>query len=186
MGLASGAYAIDPATSELTIHTGRGGFGARAGHDLVIEATRWSGTVDIDADRLGDSAVEVVVDATSLVVREGKGGAVPLLAVNKSEIARTITKVLDTRRHPEIRFRSSGVVPTPDGFLVSGDLTIVGARRPVELAVAVDPDARRPQGTVTATVVQSAFGITPYSAMFGALRVLDAVEVHAEVQLVER
>jgi hypothetical protein len=39
---------------------------------------------------------------------------------------------------------------------------------------------------VTATVVQSEFGIKPYSAMFGALKVLDAVEIHAEVRLPRR
>jgi len=43
--------------------------------------------------------------------------------------------------------------------------------------------ANRPRGTVTTTVVQSGFGIKPYSAMLGALRVRDAVEVRAEVRL---
>jgi polyisoprenoid-binding protein YceI len=184
--LASGSYAIGPATGALTVHTGRGGFGAMAGHDLVIEVTRWGGTVRIDADRLGASVVEVVVDATSLEVREGKGGAMPLLAASKSEIAKTINKVLSTRKHPEIRFGSSAVVPVADGFRVSGDLTIAGVSRPVELAVSVDPDAGQLRGTVTATVVQSAFGIKPYSAMLGALKVLDAVEIRAEVELASR
>jgi polyisoprenoid-binding protein YceI len=185
MGLATGSYAIGPATSVLTVHTGRGGVGAMAGHDLVIEVTRWAGTVRIDADRIGASMVEVVVDATSLAVREGKGGALPLLAANKSEIAKTIKKVLSTQKHPEIRFRSSAVVPTADGFSVHGDLTIASVSRPVELTVSVDLNAGRPRGTVTTTVVQSAFGIKPYSAMFGALKVLDTVEIRAEVQLAE-
>lgn len=178
MDLETGTYEIGPGTGALTVHTRRGGFGAAAGHDLVIEVTRWSGTVRIDAGSIEASTVEVVVDATSLEVREGNG-AVPLLAVNKSEIARTIKKVLRTREHPEIRFRSTGVAEAADGFTVSGDLTVVGVDRPVELAV-------QPEGTVTATVVQSAFGIKPYSAMFGALKVLDAVEVRAEVHLARR
>ena len=183
MGLATGSYAIGPATGALTVHTRRGGFGAVAGHDLVIEVTRWGGTVRIDADRIEASIVEVVVDATSFEVREGKGGAVPLLAINKSEIAKTIDKVLSTRKHPEIRFRSAAVLPTADGFRVHGSLTIAGVTRPADLAASVDLGAGRPRGTVATTVVQSEFGITPHSAMFGALKVLDAVEIHAEVQL---
>jgi polyisoprenoid-binding protein YceI len=186
VGLATGSYTIGPATGALTVHTGRGGFGARAGHDLVIEVTRWSGIVRIDADRIEESTVEVAIDATSLEVREGKGGAVPLLAINKSEIAKTINKVLSTKRHPEIRFRSDAVRPTADGFSVHGDLTIVGVPRPAELAVSVDADAGPPRGTVTTTVIQSAFGIKPHSAMLGALKVLDAVEIRAEVQLRRR
>jgi polyisoprenoid-binding protein YceI len=185
MRLANGSYAIGPATGALTVHTRRGGLGAIAGHDLVIEATRWAGTVRIDADRIGASAVEIVVDATSLEVREGNG-AVPLLAINKSEIAKTIDKVLGTGKHPEMRFRSATVAPTPDGFRVGGDLTIAGVTRPAELAVSVDLDAGHPRGTVTTTVVQSEFGIKPYSAMFGALKVVDAVEIHAEVRLPRR
>jgi polyisoprenoid-binding protein YceI len=130
--------------------------------------------------------VEVVVDATSLEVREGTGGAMPLLAINKSEIAKTVNKVLRTREHPEIRFQSSAVVPVADGFRVDGDLTIVGARQPVELVVSVDDGGGQLRGTVTTTVVQSAFGIKPYSAMLGALKVLDAVEIRAEVRLARR
>jgi polyisoprenoid-binding protein YceI len=185
MGLATGSYAIGPATGALTVHTGRGGFGARAGHDLVIEVTRWTGTAHIDADRIEASSVEVVVEATSLEVREGKGGALPLLAINKSEIAKTIDKVLNTERHPEIRFRSAAVAPTADGFSVHGNLTIAGVTRPAELTVSVDLHAGRPRGTVTTTVIQSDFGIKPYSAMLGALKVLDPVEIRAEVQLAQ-
>ena len=186
MARATGSSAIGPATGALTVHTGRGGFGGMAGHDLVIEVTRWHGTVRIDADRVEASVVEVVVDAASLEVREGTGGAVPLLPINKAEIGRTMKKVLRTKEHPEIRFRSSAVVPAPDGFTVSGDLTIAGMTRPAELRISVDPDADPPRGRVTTTVIQSVFGIKPYSAMLGALKVLDAVEIRAEVELPPR
>jgi polyisoprenoid-binding protein YceI len=180
--LATGTYDIGPPTGALMLHTGRSGFGAMAGHDLVIEVMRWGGTVRIDAERIEASLVEVVVDATSLEVREGKGGAVPLLAINKSEIGKTINKVLSAEKHPEMRFRSTAVTRTVDGFIVHGDLTITGTTRSAELTVLIDITGQ-PRGTVTTTVLQSDFGIKPYSAMLGALRVRDAVEVHAEVQL---
>ena len=186
MGLATGSYAIGPETGALTVHTGRGGFGAVAGHDLVIEVTRWVGTVRIDAARIEASVVEVVIDATSLEVREGTGGAVPLLAINKAEIAKTINKVLSTEKHREIRFRSTAVAPTADGFRVHGGLTIADVTRPAELTVSVDLDSGRPRATVTTTVIQSEFGIKPYSAMLGALKVLDPVEIRAGVQLAPR
>lgn len=180
--LASGTYAIGPSTGALMLHTGRDGLGAMAGHDLVIEVTRWGGTVRIDAERIEASVVEVVVDATSLEVREGKGGAVPLLAINKSEIAKTIKEVLSAKKHPEVRFRSKAVTRTADGFTVHGDLTITETTRPAELTISIDITGQ-PRGTVTTTVVQSDFGIKPYSAMLGVLKVRDAVEVRAEVQL---
>jgi polyisoprenoid-binding protein YceI len=181
--LAAGTYPIGPATGTLMLHTGRAGFGAKAGHDLVIEVTRWAGTVHIDAEEIEASEVEVVVDATSLEVREGKGGAVPLLPSNKSEIATNITKVLGTERHPEMRFRSTAVTKTANGFTIRGDLMIAGATHPADLTVSIDNSSGQPRGTVTTTVVQSDFGVKPYSAMLGAMRVRDAVEVRADVQL---
>ena len=183
MDLATGTYAIGPATGALTLHTGRTGFGAMAGHDLVIEVTRWAGTVRTNDEGIESSVIEVVIDATSLEVREGTGGAVPLLASNKSEIRKTINKVLSTTKHPEIRFRSTSAQPTADGFRVRGELTIARSTRPVELTVSIDVTTDPLRATVTTTVVQSDFGVKPYSAMLGALKVRDAVEVRAEVQL---
>jgi polyisoprenoid-binding protein YceI len=144
---------------------------------------RWSGTVHVDAERLEASTVEVVVDATSLEVREGTGGAVPLLAINRSEIVRTIHKVLKTKQHPDIIFRSTAVEVTADGFRVHGELTITDVTRAITLTVSTEPTEGRPRGGIAAEVVQSDFGIKPYSAMFGALKVRDMVELHADVQL---
>jgi hypothetical protein len=40
-----------------------------------------------------------------------------------------------------------------------------------------------PRVRATMSIVQSDFGITPYSALLGALRVKDAVEVSVDVRL---
>jgi polyisoprenoid-binding protein YceI len=178
-----GTYEIGPHTGALTLHTGRSGVGAMAGHDLAIEVTRWHGKLDIRADRVDSSTVEVLIDASSFEVREGTGSPVPLLAINKSEILRTISRLLKTQKHPEIRFASTAVVPSPGGFVVRGALTVVGRTSPVDLTVDVDGANGDASGTITATVLHSDFGIKPYSAMLGALRVRDAVEVRAEVRL---
>src|SRR5207244_11115242 len=93
-----------------------------------------------------------------------------LLAINKSEIAKTINKVLSTKKYPEVRFRSTAVSPTADGFIVHGDLTIAGATRPAELTVMIGFITGRPRGTVTTNVLQTDFGHKPYSAMLAAVR----------------
>ena len=176
-----GSFVIGPETGALTVHTGRSGLGAAAGHDLIIEVTRWQGKVNVDGS-VSSATVEVVVDATSLEVREGLGGAVPLLPINKADIARTIKRLLRVKKYPEMRFSSTSVSATDDGYLVRGDLTIADKTRSVELTVAVDGKTNPPGGTVTTTVKHSDFGITPYSAMLGVLRVRDEVEVRALVR----
>ncbi|MGH7759775.1 MAG: YceI family protein, partial [Candidatus Dormibacteria bacterium] len=61
-----------------------------------------------------------------------------------------------------------------------GELTIRGQTRPVRLRAAVDHSGRL-QGS--ATLVQSEFGIRPYTAFLGALRLADQVQVRFQLQL---
>jgi polyisoprenoid-binding protein YceI len=170
---------LDPDSASLTVRTYREGIAARAGHDLVIEVTRWEATVDLPAG--GDEpAIELRVDPRSLEVREGLRGVKPLSAADRREIRRTIDeKVL---RGQPIGFRSRGVqVPDGAGVLaVEGDLSIGAATRPLSARLDVGADAR-----VTGTIVltQSEFGITPFRGLMGALNVRDDVEVVIDARL---
>jgi hypothetical protein len=47
MGIA-GAYRLGPEWGQLLVHTTRTGLGAKAGHDLTIEVTRWHGCGTVD------------------------------------------------------------------------------------------------------------------------------------------
>ncbi len=71
--------------------------------------------------------------------------------------------------------------PEGDGVLrVEGDLTLLGATRPIALDVAVADD-----GAIRGDVVitQSDWGIKPYSTLFGALKVSDEVELAIDARL---
>ena len=67
-----------------------------------------------------------------------------------------------------------------DGGWADGELTLGDRTRPLSVAVAVADD-----GTVSAsaTVKQSDWGMKPYSALFGTLKVLDEVEIALEGHL---
>ena len=184
MKLEKRSYRIGPETGGLTLETRRDGFGALIGHDLVLEATRWSGTVVVDPDEPERSQVEVTVEAASLEVRRAEGGLKPLTDKDRDDIHRTIReKVLHTREVPDIVFRSTGVTGTGPALSVRGDLTIGGRTRPVTLAVDLDGRADGTLATATMTIVQTEFGIKPYSALMGALRVRDSVDLHVDVKL---
>jgi YceI-like domain len=154
----------------LLVKTFREGFAAKAGHDLVLEVTRWESSVD-------DQSIELAVDPRSLEVREGVGGVKPLTDGDRAEIRKNIDdKVL--RRQP-IAFRSTSVARDGDQLVVSGDLTMAGTTRPLTARLQVDGD--RITGTIPLT--QSDWGIKPYRGMMGALRVRDDVEVVVDVHL---
>ena len=163
----------------MLIRTSRTGLGSRAGHDLTIEVTRWRGTATVDPDPAG-CAVTVEADVDSLEVRHGSGGVKPLTDGDRAEIARTVReKILPTARYPTITFRSTRVDGSPEAFRIDGELTIVGQTRPVTVTGRLNGDLARG----TATVTQSRWGIRPYTAFFGALKLRDEVEVEVEVTL---
>lgn len=176
----AGKYDLGPSNGALQVKTSRTGLGRRAGHDLTIEVTGWEATVEADPAEPAGSAVTLSIDVDSFQVREGTGGVKPLTDGDRAEIKQTIQReILHTAEHPKITFRSTSVAGTNDAFTVDGDLTIVGVTRPVTVRGAVDGD--RVQGS--ATVVQSEFGIKPYSAFFGALKLADEVEILFDLTL---
>jgi polyisoprenoid-binding protein YceI len=181
---AQGTYGIGPENGSLMVHTRRAGLGAKAGHDLVLEATAWSGTVVVDHDQPRASSVRVTVDARSMEVREATGGLKPLTPSDHGEIRKNIDeKVLHTDRYPSITFRSTDVVPTEAHWAIHGELTIAETTRSTVLDAKIASGAEETTITARATIVQTAFGIKPYSAMMGVLKVRDSVDVHVVVTL---
>ena len=178
MALTGGSHELGPASGHLLVRTGRSGLGRRAGHDLTLEATRWSAQADVDPAEPANSTVTAEIEVESLEVKEGTGGVMPLTDVDRAEIVKNIRgKVLYTSAHPTITFRSTSVEGTPASFTVEGDLTIMGVTRPVTVRGQVS-GARL---TASATVVQSRWGIKPFSALFGQLRVADPIEIELDL-----
>lgn len=178
--MADGGYLVGPKSGRLLVKTARTGLGAKAGHDLTIEVTRWRGNVVVDAANPASSSVTVEVDVDSFEVREGTGGVKPLTDADRADIKNTLRgKILNTGLHPTITFGSSQVSGTAESFRIDGDLTIAGVTRPV--TVEGQLAAGRAHGS--AVIVQSRWGIRPYSAFLGALRLRDEVEVQFDIDL---
>ncbi|GII00144.1 YceI family protein [Planobispora takensis] len=174
------AISVGPARGTLILRTSRQGLAAQAGHDLTIEVTRWSGEAVVAEDPAA-SSVTVTADTGSLRVVAGSGGVKPLTEREKQEIAATARRLLGSDRRPEARFTSAEVSPGGDGgATVTGTLALLGRERPLRLEVAHLGGGRY---RATGRVVQSEYGIKPYSAFFGALKLADAVEVEAELDL---
>jgi len=178
MGIA-GAYRLGPESGRLLVRTSRTGLGAKAGHDLTIEVTRWHGHARVDTAVPANSSVTIQVDVDSFQVRQGTGGVKPLTDADRAEISKTLKQVLHTAQHPTITFRSRRVDGSAGSFTLDGELTIMGITRPVTVQGGVT-DGRVVGG---ASVVQSRWGSRPYSAFLGALRLRDEVKVDFDVAL---
>jgi polyisoprenoid-binding protein YceI len=175
--VSSKTHKVGPENGRLTVHTRKGGAAAKTGHDLVIEVTSWEGTLD-----LGDqTTIMLRADARSMRVREGSGGMTSLRDDDKSNIEQTIDN--EVLKGTPIEFRSTACQLSPEGdrMRVTGELELAGRRAPVTFELSLN--GGRVSGS--ATVKQTDFGMKPYSALFGTLKVLDEVQVAVDARLDE-
>ena len=173
VSIRAGKHRLGPDKATLAVHTGRTGAAAKAGHDLVLHVTSWAATLELGDDP-DTTSIELTADATSLRVHRGTGGIQALGDEEKSGIQQTIDDEVLKRR--DIEFRSTAARGEVDGSRigVEGELTLLGRTQPISFDLAVGDD-----GAISATAVvrQTAWGMKPFSTMFGALKVADEVEI---------
>lgn len=165
--LSPGQHRIGPANGRLTLLTFREGMAAVVGHDLVIDITRWQGTVTVPEGSGSQPRLAVEIDLSSFEVREGLRGVKPLTDSDRQEIKGQ-------------SFESTTVRVQGDGATVDGQFTLAGVTHPLRISVQAKDDRRL---TGKAIVQQRVWGIKPYKAFMGALKVRDTVEVEATVTL---
>ena len=146
------------------VFTFKAGALSAMGHDLELEAAN----VSVSSGR-------VVVDASSLrVLRATKGGEIS--ASDRATIEKNARDVLDVFRYPTITF----TVQRADAATgeIEGELELHGTKRRLALR------ATRANGAWSAEVEldQTDFGIKPYSAFLGALKIKPRVIVRAELE----
>jgi hypothetical protein len=163
----------DARTAECLIYTFKDGLFAKLAHDLKLRVE----LLNITRDETG-TAVSATVDTRSVHVvgfrKDDQDDPRPLGAFERSQIEGNLHRdVLDSARFPEARFVSTAVTGSGATFTVRGLLTLHG--RSIELTIPV----RRVEDGYRAmfTLEQSRFGIKPYSAALGALKVRNEVTV---------
>jgi hypothetical protein len=168
-------FGPDAASCEVLVY--REGALSAFGHDLVLRVHAFEIGVEISPP-----AVRARFDPASLRVaaalRDGRPVPGVPSASDAQDIERTVReKVLRVERFPEIRFASSAVSRRGEEHDVRGVLTLCGTSR--EIAFTTRPDGERLAAEVW--LHQPDFGIRPYSAFLGALRVKPDVLVRVAV-----
>jgi len=166
---------LGPDQGTVKVRTGVAGSASRMGHRLVLNVEDWSAQVEVTDGVV--VSVQFRADLETLHVESGRGGVTPLTVVDKQVIRRNAAKVLDVGTYPEVTFSSTEIEVTEDTVTVTGDLTIHDVTFPLTAELTRDGD----HVTGSIPVVQSDFGIRPYSAMLGQLKVLDAVTVDLDI-----
>lgn len=164
---------FDERSAQCHVLTFRDGALAALGHDLKLSVNRFVLTTSQDATRL-----EGTFDARSVCVVAALRGKVEDRGALSEQDRRSIDAaiaddVLQVDRHPEIGFRSIEVSHLDSGVHVDGEVTLLGRRKRVAFVV------QRAGDFLWAEVVlyQPDFGITPFSALLGTLKIKPHVTV---------
>lgn len=180
---AQSTYTFDAKGSTLEVNLYREGFFKAFGHDHLIAAKEFTGTVQFDASHLENSSVMLRVATNSMtVVDPGEPEK------DRSQVQSTMLgeSVLDVARYSEITFQSTRVEKTEkqgDAWrvLLAGTLLIHGVQKPVTLPVTlrVSGDELTAQGEVF--LLQTDYGITPVKVAGGTVKVKNRLRIHFEI-----
>ena len=168
---------FDAYNSECLLFSFKDGLLARLAHDLKLKVERFSIEVDDTTHQIkatfDPSSIEVVCAQV-----DGRDDPSTLSKGDKKKIYDNATKdVLRVRKYPEIRFESTNVVERGDGFAVEGTLQMHGKSKTIQTSVRAAGD----RYTAELKLHQPDFGIKPYTAAFGALKVKPDVLVRVSV-----
>ena len=153
------------------IYTFKEGLLSSVAHDLRLSMSRFQITLDgakVEGLFWGDS---LNIDG---VMKQGTLDEKALNFLEKAQIKRVIRKeILQTQRFPTAAF--SGTLVEQE---VNGELTLKSRQQPLSLSIC---GARnRVSGTVEITPSQ--WGIAPYSALLGTLKLQDRVLIEFDVE----
>jgi len=176
----------DASRAVCVVRTFKEGLLSAVAHDLELRVERFEVEVTGTAEAPVVPAVTGRFDPASLKVlhamRDGRPNPVALSDHDKRKIEENAADdVLDVRRYPSIEFVSSSVARVGasggNGWRVAGRLTLHGRTRDIDFTTHVEGGRQ----VAEVRLHQPDFGIKPYSAMLGTLKIKPDIVVRVEL-----
>ncbi|GAA0931623.1 YceI family protein [Kribbella koreensis] len=169
-------------TGDYTIDTSHSRMGFSARHAMVARVRggfdEFAGSAHIDGEKPENSTAQVTIQAKSIETRNSQ----------RDEHLRS-NDFLDMDNHPEITFVSTAVKPAADDhFIVTGDLTIRGVTKSVDVDFEYTGRGVDPFGNVrlgfegSVTLNRKDFGVSWNAALEGG-GVLVSEKVNLEIEV---
>ena len=172
----TGTWTIDPSHSEAGFTTRHAGIAKVRGSVAITE-----GTIVIGED-LASASVTAVLDASTIDTRDA----------NRDGHLRS-ADFFEVENYPTWTFTSTSVTAKGDDYVVTGDLTIRGVTRTVELALEFNGTATDPFGNARAgfsaetEISRKDFGLTWNAALeTGGFLVSDTIKVTLEISAIKQ
>jgi polyisoprenoid-binding protein YceI len=183
-------YDIASSDSLLTLLVFRGGPLAKAGHNHVIASHSLRGTFYVPADRARTTfevhlpVIELTVDEAQLREKEHSAEFPPDIPDSAKEGTRKNMlggALLDGEHYPEILLRSQRLEPAPQGsdaqWLAHIQVTVRDRTSTVVVPVHFEQQDAAIVLEGEFPLKQTDLGLTPFTALLGALQVVDEMKV---------
>jgi polyisoprenoid-binding protein YceI len=176
-------YTIVPSESSFWVFVGKSGLFSALAHNHEIGVKSFSGRVIVPAAGAGAGSLEMEVDAPSLEVLDKEPSE-----DDKKKIFNSMhNEVLESAKYQKITFKSISVSDVKQtgsdaySFVVNGDLTLHGVTKRIAIPVAANVTPQQLRATGKYTLKQTDYGIRPYSAAGGTIKVKDEVVVNFNI-----
>ena len=186
------SLALDRGRTSIYALVYKAGAAGAVAHDHVIDARDYEGTATFDPADPTRSRIDILVSVTGLfpdadAMRQKVGLPNTLSDGQREEILSHILSEyqLFAARYDAIRFTSTAMSGTLPDVSVTGDFTLRGVTKRITVPMKItaqDDGGFRAKGSFR--ILQSDYGYKPYSALFGALRNRDEVDVVIDARLV--
>lgn len=175
----------DTSASQLVIHAGKGGFLSTLAHNHEFTPSRWRAEVEFDPKRPQEVHVDVRIDAATLHDHIGRLSQKARDYVDRETAG---PDVLDAQRYREIRFHGESASVRGEGGdfqgVLHGSLLLHGTTRPLDVPFHAHADTPGFRVSGSVRLLQTDFGMTPFSTAGGSIRVNDELQVDFELVLV--
>ena len=187
-------YQIDPQASVLHIFVYRGGTFARLGHNHVVTSKSVNGRVWMRS-RFAASGFELSFPVADLIVddadaRRAAGAEFPpdIPAADKEGTRKNMLRkeVLDAESYPNVTVKSATVEGSMQAPEITARIIIKNASRDVVVPTRIVMDGERLTASGEFDILQTDFGMKPFSVALGALEVQDRLHVRFNLVAAKR
>jgi polyisoprenoid-binding protein YceI len=179
----SRTYTIVAGESSFWVFVAKAGLFSALAHDHEIGVKSFTGKVVMPEAGASGGSLELDVSAQSLVVLDKKPSE-----EDKKKIYNSMHgEVLESAKYPKIAFKSVSVGEVkPAGtdsyiFTLNGDLTLHGVTKRIAIPVTAKITAQQLRASGKYTLKQTDFGIKPYSAAGGTVKVKNEVVINFDI-----
>jgi polyisoprenoid-binding protein YceI len=182
-------YQVAPRSSELAILVFRGGKFSRLGHNHVMTSQDVTGRVWVHP-QFERSGFELSFPVERLVVddqeaRRAAGSDFPpdIPQSDKDGTKKNMLKpeVLDGEHYPQVKLAAAKIGGTLQAPEVTARITIKDASRDVQVPVRLSIEGTKLSASGEFDILQSEFGMKPFSVALGALEVQDRLHIKFKI-----